>query len=60
MPITVISTNFSQEFNKLKRQKEIMKARMTLLKSLNNTQRCVSIYLSLTFALTLALTLALT
>ncbi len=39
VPITVISTNFSQEFNKLKKQRETMRARMLLLKSLNRTQR---------------------
>ena len=43
MPITVISTNFSQEFNKLKKHRETMRARMLLLKSLNTSKRCVPV-----------------
>ena len=42
IPITVISTNFSQEFNKLKKQKEALRARNVLLRSLTQAKRCVS------------------
>ena len=31
IPITVISTNFNEEYDKLRKQKEIIKARMLLL-----------------------------
>ena len=33
IPITVISTNFNEEYDKLRKQKEIIKARMLLLKN---------------------------
>lgn len=39
IPITVISTNFSQEYNKLKKQREAMRARILLLRSLTSAKR---------------------
>ncbi len=39
IPITVISTNFNQEFNKLKKQREKMRARILLLRSLTQAKR---------------------
>ena len=41
IPITVISTNFSQEYNKLKKQREAMRARILLLRSLTSAKRYV-------------------